>query len=191
VGERGKLNNLSILIGWSAPELRNWSSNTGPQTTTSWLSFLMVFLGSSKKILEAFIMILTLHVKKLHTTVVTKLHNDHEQGFGGPCCLHLQGEVKMVATWPFETLIQYITTRCHNPKDPRKLWYSTTSLQCHNPKGHDLNLHLWVWNPIFAHQFKVFRLVDTLSHVLKVGVHCQREDKGQQFASSSMRSGWH
>jgi len=31
------------------------------------------------------------------------------QRFGAPCCLHVP--------WPSETLISYITTRCHNPDD--------------------------------------------------------------------------
>jgi hypothetical protein len=40
------------------------------------------------------------------------------QRFGRPCCLHLQGEVKMQAVWSSETLVPlHIITRRHNPED--------------------------------------------------------------------------
>jgi hypothetical protein len=38
--------------------------------------------------------------------------------FRGPCCLHLQGEVKMERAMIFETVVSYYsTTRCHNSED--------------------------------------------------------------------------
>jgi hypothetical protein len=38
--------------------------------------------------------------------------------FGGPCCLHLQIEVKREAAWSSEMLVLYhITAWCHNPED--------------------------------------------------------------------------
>jgi hypothetical protein len=38
--------------------------------------------------------------------------------FGGPCCLHLQGKVKMEAARSSETVISYLhATRHHNPED--------------------------------------------------------------------------
>jgi hypothetical protein len=40
------------------------------------------------------------------------------QHFGGPCCPHLQHEVKMEATWPFKMLVSFhIITQCYNPED--------------------------------------------------------------------------
>jgi hypothetical protein len=36
---------------------------------------------------------------------------------GGPCCLHLQGEVKTETEWSSETLVSYNTTQSHNPED--------------------------------------------------------------------------
>jgi len=38
--------------------------------------------------------------------------------FGGPCCCHLQGGVKMAAVCSSETLVPYRnTTQRHNPED--------------------------------------------------------------------------
>jgi hypothetical protein len=40
------------------------------------------------------------------------------QRFGGPCCLHLQGEMKMEVERSFKTLVSYRNiTLCHNPQD--------------------------------------------------------------------------
>jgi hypothetical protein len=40
------------------------------------------------------------------------------QRFGGPCCIHLQGEVKMEAAKSSETLVSYHTiTWRHKPED--------------------------------------------------------------------------
>jgi len=39
--------------------------------------------------------------------------NDSE----GPCCLPMQGEVKMEAVWPTRTMASYTTRRRHNPED--------------------------------------------------------------------------
>jgi hypothetical protein len=40
------------------------------------------------------------------------------QRFGGPCCLHLQGEGRMNAARPSDNLVSYhITTQCRNPED--------------------------------------------------------------------------
>jgi hypothetical protein len=39
------------------------------------------------------------------------------QRFGGPCCLHLQGEVTMEAAEYSETLTSYITTQRYNSQD--------------------------------------------------------------------------
>jgi hypothetical protein len=46
------------------------------------------------------------------------------QCFGGPCFLHLQGEVKKEAAWTSETLSYHNSTWCHN-----------------NPEELNLNLH--------------------------------------------------
>jgi hypothetical protein len=57
---------------------------------------------------------------KMHVVVFWVMIRGGDVGyqcFGGVCCLHIQGEVKMQAAWPSKMVSCHITTWHHNPAD--------------------------------------------------------------------------
>jgi hypothetical protein len=63
------------------------------------------------------------------------------QRFGGPCCLHLQGVVKIETTWISETVFHHIATRRHNPED--------VDLNLHRRKTLSLTLCRWRYMRVY------------------------------------------